>query len=227
MLEFKFMKFSFIGPILFFLFFQFSLFAIENDFAENKILSSEKISLEKRYENKFVNDVFKDNILLNMAYLRGTIAKKEDIDWEDIDSPFSYKFVLHSGQSFAFHEDVFPKYKESLVKTTNANFNFDDGFKFSGYLVGDGVCHLASLMYLVAKNAGLDAFAPTNHNFAQIPEISPEHGVSVYKMPGSISANSLQNLYITNNKENSVIFEFEYSNKVLKLSIFETKNINI
>lgn len=221
------MKFSPIGPILFFLFSQFTISAMDDISMGQKLLASEKISLEKRYEDQFVNDVFKDNILLNMAYLRGTITKKEDINWKDIDSPFSYKFVLHSGQSFAFHKDVFPKYKESLVKTTNANFNFDDGFKFSGYLVGDGVCHLASLMYLVAKNAGLDAFAPTNHNFAQIPEISSEYGVSIYKMPGSTSANSLQNLYITNSKENSVIFEFEYSNKELKLSIFESKKTSI
>jgi len=210
-----------IGPILFFLFSQFGTPSVDGNTVQQKYLASEGISLEKRYENKYVNDVFKDNILLNVSYLSGKVTKKEDINWKNIDKPFSYKFTLLPGKTFAFHADVLPKYKNTLVKTTNAHFNFDDGFKSDGYLMGDGVCHLASLIYWVAKSAGLDAYAPTNHNFAQIPEISKEYGVSIYKMPGSYSANAMQNLYVTNNKENSVIFEFDYKDNELKLSIFE------
>lgn len=205
-------------PILFFLFSQFSFFSIDK--VEGKKLAQEKISLNVRHQDSYVNDVFKDNMLLNMAYLRGYITKKEDINWEDVNKPFSYKFILNPNQTFAFHEDSLSEYKD-IVKTTNANFNFDDGFKSDGYLMGDGVCHLASLMYWVAKSANLDAYAPTNHNFAQIPQISKEFGVSIYKMPGNASANAMQNLYITNNRQNTIVFEFDYKNGELMLSIFE------
>lgn len=210
-----------VGPILFFIFSQFTASSVDGNAVTQKILSSEQISLEKRYEDKFVNGIFKDNILLNLSYLGGKVTKKEDINWEDIKKPYSYSFALLPGKTFAFHEDVLPQYKEALIKTTNARFNYDDGFKSDGYLVGDGVCHLASLIYWVAKSAGLNAYAPANHNFAVIPEIDREYGVAIYKMPGQISANAMQNLYVTNNKENAVIFEFDYKNGELKLSISE------
>ncbi|MDO8583149.1 MAG: VanW family protein [bacterium] len=210
-----------VGPILFFLLSQFAAPAIDSNSVNINQIATEKISLEKRYNDSYVNDVFKDNILLNIAYLEGKVTKKEQINWDDIEKPFVYKFSLNPSQTFAFHDDVLDQYKNSVVKTTNANFNFDDGFKSDGYLVGDGVCHLASLMYWAAKNAGLDAYAPTNHDFHIIPEIDKEYGVAIYKNPGSESANAMQNLYITNNKQNPVIFEFNYKDGELKLSIFE------
>ena len=213
-----------IGPILFFLFAQFTIPAIDSNEVQLNRLALEQMSLEKRYEEKSVNDIFKDNILLNMAYLARKVTKKEEINWEDIEKPFNYKFTLFPKQTFAFHEDILEAYKHTVVKTTNARFNFDDGFKSDGYLTGDGVCHLASLIYWAAKNAKLTAYAPTNHNFAVIPEISREYGVAIYKMPGNPSANAMQNLYITNNKENPVIFEFDYNGAELKLSIFESVN---
>lgn len=216
------MNLSNFGPILFFLFAQFTIPAMDGN-AVLTPLASKSISLEKRYANTYVNDVFKDNILLNMAYLDGRVVKKEDINWENIAKPINYQLVLLPGKTFAFHEDVLPKYKDTVVRTTNADFNFDDGFKSDGYLVGDGVCHLASLMYLVAKNAGLDAYAPTSHDFANIPEISREYGVSIYKTPGNVSGNAMQNLYITNNKGNPVVFEFEYKDGELKFSIKEER----
>lgn len=210
-----------VGPILFFLFSQFTSPLMSENSVHAKQLASEQISLEKRYGDTYVNGVFKDNILLNLSYLSGKVTKKEDIKWDKIEEPVNYKFTLSPGKTFAFHEDVLEKYKESVTLTTNANFNFDDGFKSDGYLVGDGVCHLASLMYWVAKEAGLDAFAPTSHDFNQIPEISKEYGVSIYKNPGNISANAMQNLYVTNNKENPVVFEFIYRNNSLKFSAYE------
>jgi len=212
-----------IGPILFFIVSQFSLAFAAGDVNSvyTNLLSTHSMSLENRYADKFVNDVFKDNILLNMAYLSGKVTKKEDISWEEIQKPFEYSFTLMPDKTFAYHEDVLEQYKSSLVKTTNAHFNFTDGFKSDGYLMGDGVCHLASLMYLSAKTAGLEAYAPTSHDFAVIPEIDKEFGVSIYKMPGSESANTLQNLYITNNKKNPVVFQFVYSNNQLKVSVYE------
>lgn len=210
-----------IGPILFFILSQFSISPIDSNSVQIRQLATGEISLTKRYDNKFVNDVFKDNILLNIAYLDGKVTKKEDINWEDIEKPFSYKFTLLPNQAFAFHDDVLPEYKNTVVKTTNAHFNFDDGFKSDGYLTGDGVCHLASLMYWVAKTVGLNAYAPSNHNFAVIPEISKEYGVSIYKTPGTSNSNAMQNLYITNNKQNPIVFEFIYKDNELKLSIYE------
>jgi hypothetical protein len=195
--------------------------------AQTKELASEQISLEKRYDNSYVNNVFKDNILLNMAYLSGKVTKKDDIKWGEIEKPFEYRFVLMPNKTFAFHNDVLGSYKNSVVKTTNADFNFDDGFKSDGYLMGDGVCHLASLMYWVAKNAGLNVFAPTNHNFMIIPQIDKEYGVSIYKMPGQTDANAVQNLYITNNKTKPITFAFSYKNNQLKLTVFEVKNATL
>ena len=211
-----------VGPILFFVFSQFAAQSIDSNSVAQKYLAAQQISLEKRYENKFVNDVFKDNILLNLSYLGGKVTRREDIKWEDIEKAYSYSFILLPGKTFAFHDDVLPQYKDSLVKTTNAHFNYDDGFKSDGYLMGDGVCHFASLIYWVAKEAGLEAYAPSNHNFAVIPEIDKEYGVAIYKMPGQSYTSQMQNLYITNNKENPVAFEFDYDKDgELKLSISE------
>jgi len=210
-----------VGPILFFLFSQFNSPSMDANSVHIKQLASEQISLEKRYGNSYVNDVFKDNILLNIAYLSGKVTKKEDINWNEIKKPFEYKFILMPDKTFAFHDDVLEQYKSSLVKTTNAHFNFDDGFKSDGYLMGDGVCHLASLMYWVSQTAGLATYAPTNHDFVVIPEIDKEFGVSIYKMPGNSNANAMQNLYITNNKKNPIVFDFAYENSQLKFSVYE------
>lgn len=187
------------------------------------ILASKQISLEARYNNKFVNDVFKDNILLNIAYLEGKPVDPKNVDWKEVEKPFTYEFKLPQGKTFAYHDGVLPKYKDSIVLTTKAHFNAQEGFKSDGYLTGDGVCHLASLIYWAAKSANLDSYAPTNHDFAQIPEISREYGVSIYNAPGDSNSNAMQNLYITNNFQNPIIFKFEYDGKNLKVSIVEEK----
>lgn len=218
-------------PMLFFIFTQFTPFYVganllqkivmQNKIVRTKELASKQISLEKRYGNSYVNNVFKDNILLGVSYLSGKVTKKEDIDWKEMDKPIDYKFTLLPNKTFAFHDDVLEKYKDSVVKTTNANFNFNDGFKSDGYLTGDGVCHLASLIYWASQSAGLDAYAPTSHDFAVIPEIDRKFGVSIYKGPGKSSSNEMQNLYVTNNKGKPIVFNFTYKNSELKLSIYE------
>ncbi len=167
------------------------------------VLSSHEISLENRYPVKSVNEIFKYNILHTL-----------DLMGEE-------EFILRPGETFAFHDDVMPEYKDSLVKTTNAHFNAQDGFKFSGLYYGDGVCHLASLIYWVALDAGLNAKAPVNHNFMPIPEIERQFGVSIYSNPYSKGANSQQNLYVTNNREKPVEFKFEYKDEKLKLEVVE------
>ncbi|MBI2598668.1 VanW family protein [Candidatus Curtissbacteria bacterium] len=187
----------------------------------SKVLSEHQFSLAQRNGNTFVNDVFKDNILLNLAYLEGKVRSRDQINWDALREPFEYKFMLEPGQTFAFHDDVLEKYQGKVVKTTGAHFNFQEGFKSSGYLFGDGVCHLASLIYWTAKDAGLDAEAPTDHNFMAISEIPKVYGVAIYSLPGARATNARQNLYITNSRESPVEFRFDYQGNNLKITLVE------
>lgn len=184
------------------------------------ILASHEISLRDRYPVPSVSDVFQDNILLNLAYLRG-IVRGDKIIWDEVKKPFHFEFRLDSNKTFAFHDDVLPEYKDSLVKTTQAHFSGAEGFKTDGYLFGDGVCHLASLIYWVAKDANLNAKAPTNHDFMAIPEIGKQFGVSIYSNPNSKGSNAQQNLYITNNTGQALTFYFDYADEKLRVSILE------
>lgn len=183
------------------------------------VLASKRMSLENRYRDTSVNTVFKDNILLTLGYMAGSgqiqavVTKK----------PFTTQIELQPGDLFAFHDDVLPQYQGRVTKTTNAHFNFKEGFKSDGYLTGDGVCHLASLMDFVAKEARLDVVAPTRHDFAQIPDIPAQYGVSIYSSGEKSYANQMQNLYIKNNKEGAVVLKFEYDGKELATSVLEEK----
>lgn len=183
-------------------------------------LAKKTISLNNRYRNAYINGVFKDNILLNLAYMDGRVHKSSDIKWDELEKPAQYKLVLRKGEVFAYHEYILPAYKDKPIITTNAHFNSYEGFLSDGYLVGDGVCHLASLFKWAAKDAGLSVLAPTNHNFARIPEIPREDGVSIYTMPDQPASSAQQNLYIENTFDKPVIFAFDYnSNGTLSLTI--------
>lgn len=182
-------------------------------------IASRTMPLWDRYGNDYVNNVFKDNILLTLSYMDGAVKAKKDIDWAKIEAPTHYEFSLKPEEVFAFHDVIKPDYIGKVVKTTNAHFNYTDGFKSDGYLTGDGVCHFASLIYWAAKDAGLDAYAPTNHNFAKIPDVPKEYGVAIYVRP-DLKQGAMQNLYITNNKEKSVKFVFDYKDDNLTVTVF-------
>lgn len=186
---------------------------------KEQVLSEKSISMNDRYGNEYVNNVFKDNILLTLDYMSGDVKGKSDIDWSKVEANKHFEFTLEPGQRFAFHDQILPEYGENVVKTTNAHFNYADGFKSDGYLMGDGVCHLASLIYWAAKDAGLDAYAPTNHNFAVINEIPKEYGVAIYAAPGAFSTSARQNLYIKNNLDKTVKFVFDYDGTNLSLKL--------
>lgn len=188
-------------------------------------MASHEMSLEDRYNNTYVNEVFKDNILLTLRYLEGSVTEADKISWEKVKKPFKYEFGLKPDEQFVFHNTTLPEYTGKIVKTTNAHFNYQDGFRSDGYLFGDGVCHLASLIYWVAKDAGLEAVAPTNHNFANVPEVPKEYGVSISFRPNEAHRSALQNLYITNNKEVPISFVFEYDGENLKVAVKEAKLI--
>ena len=185
------------------------------------VLASKSISLENRYPNRMVSDVFKDNILLTLAYMRGA-EKTQTPDWKAVTKPFTYDFVLEPGKAFAFHDTAYlPKYSQSVVKTTNAHYGGHEGFKSDGYLMGDGVCHLASLFYWAAKDASLEAVAPVNHDFAVIPEISKEYGVAIYSDPANQAVSAQQNLYISNNMDSPVTFHISYNGRDLSVEVLK------
>lgn len=184
-------------------------------------LAAHEFSLNDRYGDSFVNNVFKDNILLAVDYTTGQKMDSTNINWNNVEKPFEYRLVLKPGETFAFHDDVLPIYNGKIAKTTNAHFNSSEGFKSDGYLVGDGVCHLASLLFWVAKDAGLAAVAPTRHDFAPVPDVPSQYGVSIYNNQTKSSGNELQNLYITNNKSREVAFLFTYDGGKLKISAEE------
>lgn len=173
------------------------------------LMSQKKMSLETRYSVPAVNEVMKYNILLTLKYMDSAL---------DIQKPFRTEFTLSPGQTFAFHDNVADQYKTGLAKTTNAHFGAHEGFKSDGYLIGDGVCHLASLIYWAAKDAGLEAKAPVSHDFAIIPEVPREYGVSIYVAQDQ-SVGQLQNLYVTNNKDSRAIFEFVFDGHDLELNV--------
>jgi vancomycin resistance protein YoaR len=108
-----------------------------------------------------------------------------------------------------------------VVKTTNAHYNSTEGFKSDGYLIGDGVCHLASLFYWAAKDAGLETLAPVNHDFAAIPQIDKQYGVAIYADPNNATISQQQNLYIKNNQSEAVTFRVVYNGKDLTVEIFK------
>lgn len=184
-------------------------------------LGSSSMSLDHRLEVKSANDIYKDNILLNLAYLSGEVKTKDDIDWEQIRKPFILQFSLELGQRFAYHDQVLNEYKNGIVLTTNSHFNAIEGYKTDGNLYGMGVCHLASLIHRAALSAGLESIAPTNHDFASINEIPKEYGVSIYSNPDSFAMSAKQNLYIRNNLDSKVDFSFDFDGVNLKVSVLK------
>lgn len=190
--------------------------------ASNHILASYSIHLNNRHVNKFVNNVFSDNILLTLYYLSEEKVEATPL-WKNVKSKTHISFVLNPQESFAFHDDVVDEYTKNLVKTTNSHFIGSEGFRSSGWLYGDGVCHLASLMYKVAYDAGLETYVPRNHSFAKIPEIDATYGVSIYSDPQNKKNDKMQNLYIRNNTKSSLTFEFEIHDNLLHHYIVEKK----
>ena len=183
--------------------------------ASNVALATRSLSLADRYDNDFVNGIFKDNILLAMNYLDGAVKSKNDVNWDEVEKPFHYEFTLDPGQEFAFHDSTLPNYSLNVVKTMNTHFMWNEGYKSDGFLVGDGVCHLASIIYWAAKDAGLTSYAPSNHNFAKINDVPKEYGVAI------MSPSPLGNLYITNSKDKPITFAFDYDGTNLVVKITE------
>lgn len=185
--------------------------------ASSVALSSHTISMNDRYDVPSVNTVFKDNILLAMAYMDGNVTAKTNLDWNKVEEPFHYEFTLKPGEEFAFHDNTLPAYTNNIVKTSGSHYVSFEGYKGDGWIVGDGVCHLASLINWSAQDAGLDVYVPTLHSFAKINDIPAQYGVSIN------SGKAYGNLYITNNKDVPVTFAFDYDGNNLTSSVLETE----
>lgn len=183
------------------------------------VLAQRQMSLDTRYANKSVNDVFKDNILLTLSYMSGKVKSPADIDWTKVRANSRYELVLQPGEVFAFHNDVLPQYKGKQLKTIVADFGPADGYKSDGYLYGDGVCHFASLIHWAAQDAGLKVLSPVNHDFAHIPEVPRQYGTSIYTTPDNSYTSEMQNLYVENNFDKPVTIVFEYTDPELKVSV--------
>lgn len=184
-------------------------------------LASREMSMNDRYPVASVSQIFKDNILLNIAYLDGRVKDAKQIDWSKVTQSFHSEFTLKPNEVFAYHNGVLPQYKGKVVLTTNSVFNKQDGYKSDGYLYGDGVCQLASLLNWAAKDAKLDVYAPANHDFAKIPEVPKAYGVAIYFDPNDPSHSANRNLYITNNQDKPVTFAFDFDGEILKISVIK------
>jgi hypothetical protein len=191
-----------------------------------ELISSKKISLLNRVEGGgYMSDVMADNILLTIFRTSGRAPDSNNVDWNMIAQSSKTQFVLKSGEVFAFHEDVLPEFEGKVVKTTNSHFDGSQGFKHDGWLMGDGVCHLASLMAWSAKDANLNVVIPKNHDFRKIPGIEKQYGTAIYFNPGAKSANANQNLYIENNSGKDIIFEFNIVGTDVEVNIYQKEPV--
>lgn len=191
---------------------------------EMKLIGQQEMSLLNRYginPEGADNIAYRDNILLNLAYMSGKVHNAGEINWDAVRAPSSYAVTLQPGEVFAFHEDVLPEYEGKVVASTNAHFGAQEGFKSSGGLSGMGVCHFASIINWAARDAGLKVTAPTNHNFAIIPDIDPMYGTAIYYMTGTPSINMQQNLYVENTFDSPVKLVISYENNSLKVSVYK------
>lgn len=176
---------------------------VKEELKKEEVLTSVGMDLDNSYESEFVAQVFKDNILLALEYL-------------------GKSFILQPGEVFAFHENVLAEYRGRVVKTIGSEFNTIEGYRSSGFIVGDGVCHLASLMNWAALEAGLKTEARVDHSFRLIPGIPKEYQLSIrYSRFGNNSQN--QNLYIVNNFDFPVEFKFEEKANWLNLKVITTE----
>lgn len=189
--------------------------------SERTLLAQHDMDLSIRYANPAINDVFKNNILLNIAYISGRVQHADQVNWEDMKRPNKYEFTLQPGQMFAYHDGILPEYQKDIVKVGGSHFGAQDGYVSSGYLYGDGVCHFASLLHWAALDAGLEVVAPTNHNFAMIPGIAPVYGTAIYYDPGQPAVSAAQNLYIRNTFDHPVTISIESSGDRVSVRVYK------
>lgn len=191
---------------------------------DGNVLAQSSLSLTNRQPDPWVNEVFSDNIVLTLRHLDRKDGAQHN-NWHEVRKPFETSFALKPGEVFAFQENTLPEFKGKVVKTTSSTFNWEQGFRSSGWLMGDGVCHLASFINMTAQEAGLTVVAPTKHDFAEIPDVPREFGTSIFYMPGNASGNARQNLYIVNSLDYEVTLSFTVEEDNVNLKIARPSKI--
>jgi len=164
------------------------------------ILASGSLDLANRHPDQIISEGFQENILIALGYLGNSI-------------------ILEPSDVFAFHKNILPEFRVRKIVTQESGFGAKDGYKAVAGLYGNGVCHLASLMNMVAQNGGLEVMAEVNHNFAPIPGIDKKYGTSIYFLPRGGSVSERQNLYIVNNFDFPVELVFSLEGDLLKLTL--------
>ena len=187
----------------------------ESQSSFGQLLSTHTMSLADRYPVPSVNTVFKNNILLTVAYLSGAVKNPSQINWNTVTAPSEYVLTLQPGEVFAFDDSVLPEFAGKHIVTTNAHFSSGEGFLYDGDLYGDGVCHFATLINWAATDAGLKVVAPTRHDFARIPDIDPKYGTAIY------AGAPEQNLYVENTFDKPIKMVFTYANNNLTVSVYK------
>lgn len=188
-----------------------------------QVIAQKDLNLKTRLPNEFGSSVFADNILLALHYLKGDAQElridqnkplnSTNMDWEKIREPFEVSFALEPGQVFAFHGNTLPEFEGKISQTANSRFFIQEGYKSLAGLGGNGVCHLASLIDWTASEANLEVVAKVDHDFYPVPGVPREFGVSIQSQDKS------QNLYIENNLEKPIIFNFVVDSKKVDLRL--------
>lgn len=168
------------------------------------ILAQEAMDLSIRNPNENINEGFKQNILVNLGYLKEVNPRG---------------IVLSPGEMFAFHKNILPEFMEEKIITQNSEFRPQDGYLSVAGLYGNGVCHLASLMNWVATEAGLEVTARVNHDYAPVPGIDRQFGTSIKFYPNIGGTSERQNLYIKNTLDYPVRLVLEKKNDWLHFYI--------
>lgn len=193
------------------------------------LLAQKELDLTQRQADRYVNQIFADNILLYLHYLKGdadaagndqqTTTNQKTVNFEEVRQPFSFSLTLLPGEVFSFHPDLLPEFQSKPKKTAPTTFKSTEGYRFVAGLWGNGVCHLASLMNRVAQEAGLKVVAKVNHDFAPVYGVPREFGTAIYYMDGAHSVNQNQNLYIENCYEFPVTLNFAASEEKVIMAV--------
>lgn len=187
------------------------------------VLSQKSMDLTTRNPNSMVNEVFADNILLTLHYLKGDVDflkdEKGKINWEKVRQPFELSFTLNPGQTFVYHETVLSEFKGKNLLVSPAKFWASQGYKSDGWLIGDGVCHLATFLNWVASEAGLETIAKVNHDFLPVPGVPRRYGASIFYTPDGSRNSANQNLYLTNNFSGPINFNISVSKDQVTIQI--------
>src|SRR5579863_4003344 len=74
------------------------VFTSVNQQSQGQLLAQHDMSLADRYSIASVNSVFRDNILLTLAYLSGTVKNANQVNWDVLHRPTTYTLILQPGE---------------------------------------------------------------------------------------------------------------------------------